>query len=109
VPATDTLYTTYYKQPLGGSASADGHNFKDTLRLMRLESRHFADELAAGKSFHATRPVYFRIKELNDDASMYGQRTFELDPTLNQFAAVEDLVRQLAPYYDPHWKSRQKK
>ena len=76
---------------------------------MRLESMHLADELAAGKSFNATRPVYFRIKELNDDASMYGQRTFEVNATVNQFAAVGDLVRQLAPYYDPHWKSQQKK
>ena len=107
VPATEALYTTYYEQPLNTSGTGGGHEFKDTIRLMRLESKHFADELAAGKGHDATRSVYFRIKELNDDAVMYGRRLFEVDSTLNQFAAVEDLVRQLAPYYDHHWQSQQ--
>ena len=108
VPATDALYVTYYKQPIGGGTGS-GHEFRDTIRLMRTEARHFSDQLAAGKGHDATRSVYFRIKELNDDALMYGRRLFEVNSTLGQFATVEDLLAQLAPYYDHHWQSRQQK
>ena len=39
------------------------------------------------------------VKELNDDLAEYG-RVMELESrVLNQFAALEDLIHQLAPYY----------
>jgi hypothetical protein len=51
----------------------------------------------------------FRIKELNDDAAMYGRRTFQQDPTIKQFDVVEELIQQLAAYYDKHWKAHEAK
>lgn len=98
---TEKLYTAYYKQPLpGGFGGPDSHEFKDTVRLMHTESRHFAGELEKGEGRDKTRPVFKRLNELKRDAEEYGREIFMANPSLNQFSAVEDLLRQLAPYYE---------
>jgi hypothetical protein len=100
--ATEKLYATFYKQPLPGmfGGGPDPHQFKDTVRLMHSESLHFAGELEKGEGRDKTLPVFKRLKELNDDAQEYGREIFLANPSLNRFSGVQDLLRQLAPYYD---------
>jgi hypothetical protein len=71
---------------MGGAESLGpaAHEYKDRIRLMLLEAKHLAGVLKAGEGHDATRNVYFRIKELNDDAAMYGRRTFQQDPTISR-------------------------
>lgn len=108
VPATDKLYKRFYQQPEQEFEGSDGFDFQDRIRLLHLESKHLAGALKDGKGRDQTKSVYMRIKELNDDAAMFGRRTFELDPATSAFDDVEKLLAQLAPYYDENWKQDEK-
>ena len=101
--AVDDLYNEQYKAP-GASVpslgSGGAHSeFMDTLRRLQHETRHLASSLEKGASAKSTRGSVKHIKELNDDLAEYGRRIEFVNPVLNQFAAFEDLLRQLAPYY----------
>jgi hypothetical protein len=102
--AVNKLYDQEYKAPeaslpgaiVGGDAH---HEFMDTLRLLQHETRHLASSLKKGASTKATKGSVKRIKELNNDLTEYGRKIELLNPVLNQYAAFEDLINQLTPYY----------
>ena len=102
--AVDKLYDQEYKAPetfapdamVGGGAN---HEFMDTLRLLQHETRHLASSLKKAASAKATKGSVKRIKELNNDLTEYGRKIELLNPVLNQYAAFEDLINQLTPYY----------
>jgi len=101
--AAGDLYTAIYQQ-MSGQAGGQGRSFavlKDRVRLARSESRHLASELKAGKGHDATFPVYERLMELVRDARENARRVYLEEPTLDKIAATEDVLRRLAPYYDP--------
>lgn len=102
--AVDALYDLEYKAPQAFTSGFAGggnahHEFMDRLRRLRHETRHLASSLEKGASAQATRGSVRHIKELNDDLARYGRMIEFVNPVLNQFAAFEDLFRQLTPYY----------
>ena len=82
---------------MGGDGSQ--HEFMDQLRRLQHETRHLATSLEKGSSAKSTIGSVRKIKELNDDLEEYGRNIAFVNPVLNQFAAFEDLIRQLVPYY----------
>lgn len=100
--ATESLYTALYKEsavlgPRGGDT--EYYEFRDRVRLMHTEARHFAGALDKGEGRKETFHSFERLGELNRDSIVYARRQFAVDPVLEKFAAVEDLLRQLHPYY----------
>ena len=101
--AVDELYNEEYKAPRAsvpapGSAGAH-YEFMDTLRRLQHETRHLASSLEKGAGAKSTLGSVKHIKELNDDLEEYGRMIAFVNPVLNQIAAFEDLLGQLAPYY----------
>jgi hypothetical protein len=102
---TERLYTAAYEQGAGGLQMGPGdshHEFRDNARLLHSESMHLAAALKKGGGRDETKHAFQRIAEINRDLIEFGRRTFQTNPILNEFAAVEDLIRQLAPYYSAH-------
>lgn len=103
--ATEALYTALFREgqtalmPGAFGAGDDYHEFKDKVRLMRSESMHLASELKKGLGRDETKHAFQRIAELNRDAAEAGREQFTTNPELAKFSAVEDLIRQLDPYY----------
>ena len=103
--AVDALYRQEYKSPSsGGMPSALGagdahHEFMDTLRRVHQETRHLADELKEGAGHRATWGSIRHINMLNHDLQEFGKQVDLQNDVLNHYAKVEDLMRQLAPYY----------
>lgn len=98
--STKELYDKQYKAPESfAGAQYEHHDFMDTLRQLEQESRHLAASLGKGADEHGTRGSVERIRELNDDLGVDGRSMEFVNPVLNQFAALEDLIRQLLPYY----------
>jgi hypothetical protein len=102
--AVDELYEQEYRAPEsyvpGATIGAPTHHaFMDTLRQLHGETRHLASSLKKGASAEATKGSVKHVKELNDDLAEY-RRMMDLEnPVVNQFAALEDLIHQLTPYY----------
>ena len=103
--ATEQLYTVLYEEGQTGlSPGAMGagdayHGFRDTVRLLHSESMHLADRLKQGDGRDQTLHAFERIGELNRDAAEFGRAQFTTNPVVGKFSEVEDLIRQLAPYY----------
>jgi hypothetical protein len=45
--------------------------------------------------------MYRSLKEVVDDTEVQARETDLDEPTLDAWAKVADLMRQIAPYYDP--------
>ncbi|MBW2270128.1 MAG: hypothetical protein JRH16_16295 [Deltaproteobacteria bacterium] len=100
--AVKELYDAEYKAPdsfSGIGGGSERHEFMDRLRLIEHESRHLAASLEKGAKAKSTKGSVLRIRELNDDLAMYGRRMALLDPVLANFAAFEDLLDQILPFY----------
>jgi hypothetical protein len=106
VKATDALYTTVYDdQGLTGGAMASGgaslYDLRHTLRRVGEEAHHLDAELKAGKGHDATVGAWKQMMQLVRDARVNFRESFTPGDLETRMAAVEDLLRQLAPYYDP--------
>jgi hypothetical protein len=103
--ATEALYTALYSEgqtavmPGAFGAGDDYHEFKDKVRLMHSESMHLVSQLKKGLGRDETKHAFQRIAELNRDAAEAGRAQFTEDSVVEKFSAVEDLIRQLDPYY----------
>lgn len=97
------LYDAEYKAPnsfMGGIGGGfERHEFMDRLRLLEHESNHLASSLKKGANAKSTTGSVLRIRELNDDLAVYGRRMEMVDPVLANFAAFEDQLNQILPYY----------
>jgi hypothetical protein len=104
-PAMNEVYNSVNKLRTGatvGSGQANAHlRLKDRVRVARNEARHLAKQLQDGKSRAETVHTYSRLMETIRDAREEGRRGFIEAPTLDKIAIAADLVRRLAPYYDP--------
>ena len=69
--------------------------------MLHEQSRALAAHLAKGKGHDETRNMYRSLKEIVDDTEVQARRTELDEPTLDAWAKVADLLRQIAPYYDP--------
>ena len=105
VKATDALYTTVYKEQdfagTAGGLAQGSYDLRHTVRRVGEEARHLDAELKAGKGHDATVGAWKHMMELVRDTGVESGRTFMEGDVKKGMAAVKDLLRQLAPYYDP--------
>jgi hypothetical protein len=103
--ACDAFDQAVRKQPgmgeVGSGAAGEGFGLGQRSQALREQSLALADHLEKGKGHDKTRDEWRSLKEVADDVEQSGQRSQLDDPTLAAWAKVSDLMRQLAPYYDP--------
>jgi uncharacterized membrane protein YccC len=78
-----------------------GFGVQANARELRAQSEALAGHLREGKSHEQTRDLYRSLKEVVDDTEQNAQRTPLDEPVMDAWAKVADLMRQIAPYYDP--------
>ena len=110
VKATDALYTTVYKEPgfagTGAGIEQGSYDLRHTVRRVGEEARHLDAELKAGKGHAATVGAWKQMMQLVRDARVNFRESFTPGDLEKRMAAVEDLLRQLTPYYDPKWDAK---
>jgi hypothetical protein len=107
--AAQALYEAIYDQPAPpGPGRANWHQLRDTVRRIRMEARHLADELMKGRDRDQTRGAWRQMMEWLRDVEEASRGVMLGDDVMTKLAAVEDLLRQLAPYYDPDWDAKGK-
>jgi hypothetical protein len=102
--AADASELAVREQPGGEVGSGDaqeGFGLANKARALREQARALAGHLAAGKGHDDTRNYYRGLKELVDDTEQMAQRAELDEPTMDAWAKVADLQRQIAPFYDP--------
>jgi hypothetical protein len=91
------------EQPGGEIGSGDAESelgIGMKARALREQTRALADHLAKGKGYDETHNLYRDAKEIIDDTEEMAQRSELDEPTMDAWAKVADLQRQIAPYYD---------
>jgi hypothetical protein len=81
-----------------GSARAR-HSFRDSLRVLRTESRALASELEAGAGVEETWPIVRRARVVIRDLREDGRRINWQEPAVGHARRAEELIGQLAPFY----------
>lgn len=103
--ACDDFEQAVRKQPgideLGEGSAGAGFSLTERARTLREQSRALAGHLEKGKGRDQTVNEWRGLREVSDDVEESAQRAQLLDPTMAAWAKVADLMRQLAPYYDP--------
>jgi len=102
--ATERVQTALLDEPAQTIGSGDAESFfglQQNARRLHEQGMALAKHLEAGKGYEESRNLYRSFKEIWDDTTVNAQRSELLEPTMDAFAKVEDLLRQLAPYYDP--------
>ncbi len=102
--ACDGFDQAVQRQPggtLGSGSAGEVFGMQDESRMLREQSLALADHLKAGKGHDETRNEYRSLKEVVDDIAEEAQRSPLDEPTMDAWAKITDLLRQIAPYYDP--------
>jgi len=102
--ACDAWEQALRRQPgeaIGSGRAEEGFGLGQQARVLREQSRALAAHLEAGKGHDQTVHEYQSLKEVVDDTEVEAQRAALDEPTLDAWAGVADLLRQIAPYYDP--------
>jgi len=101
--AADAWEQAVREQPGGEVGSGDAQDefgLANKARVLREQTRALAGHLAKGEGHDQTRNYYRDVKELVDDTEQMAQRAELDEPTMDAWAKVADLQRQIAPYYD---------
>ncbi len=72
----------------------------DDLRTLKQVCDNLARDLKAGKGRDETYPIYQRIQTIRRDLEEHGRKADVKLDTLNSYAKVADLLRQIGPYYE---------
>lgn len=102
--ATERVQTALRDEPaqtIGSGDAGTSFGLQQNARRLHEQGMALAKHLEAGKGYEETRNLYRSFKEIWDDTMVNAQRSELPEPTMDAFAKVDDLVRQLAPYYDP--------
>jgi hypothetical protein len=99
--ASDAWWQAVLEQPGGPMGEGDDSGLVEKAQVLQEQSRTLAAHLAKGKGHDETRNMYRSLKETVDDTEVEARRTELDEPTLDAWAKVTDLLRQIAPYYDP--------
>jgi hypothetical protein len=103
--ACDAFEQAVRKEPqmgqVGSGGAAEGFGVGQNARMLTERSRELAGHLEKGKGHDDTRNIWRGLKEVSDDVAEDAERTELEDQTMAAWAKVSDLMRQLAPYYDP--------
>jgi len=105
--AVGDLRETVRKQPEMPNAPKRKVRYQalDDLRTLKQVCDNFARDLKAGRNHDQTEPTYQRIQTIRRDLEENGRRAdIKLD-TLNSYAKVADLNRQIRPYYEGEEKA----
>ncbi len=84
---------------VAGGQSRARHGFRDTLRVLRHETRALASQLEAGAGLEETRPIADRMGVLIRDLREHGQRMSWMQPVLGHAERAEQIIAQIAPFY----------
>lgn len=86
---------------IGSGTAREESSLRQQARTLREMSAGLAAHLAKGKGHDQTLDLYRSLREVADDTEEAAQRA-ELDaPAIAAWSKVADLLRQIAPYYDP--------
>ena len=102
--ACNALYDTFLKEPaktLGSGQSKDYYRLRQLVRRIKTEAKHLSSALAKGEGYDQTLPIYENLMTMVRDARAIAKRTFTSNYVLDKAAATGDLLRRIAPYYDP--------
>jgi hypothetical protein len=101
----DKLYRAELRAPaesyLPELGNADFYqNFMDTLRRLQHETRHLASALEKGAGRAATTGSVEHIVRLNHELVEYGRGMEFMNPAAEEINSYDELLGQLAPYYE---------
>jgi hypothetical protein len=102
--ATERLQNVLRDEPAQTIGSGDTESFlglQQQARRLHEQGTMLDKHLQAGKGHDETLDYYRTFREVWDDTMVNARRSELPEPTMDAFARVEDLLRQLAPYYDP--------
>lgn len=100
---TKGIREAFRNEPPAREVSAESYAryyLLDLLRRIEGETRHLADELAAGRGHDETLPVYSNLLELVREAR---EKRLQVQPegeTLRRIEQARAHLEQLDPYYD---------
>jgi len=103
--ASNALYDTFLKEPqktIGSGQAKDYYRLRQLVRLIKVEARQLSDALAKGEGYEPTLPIYNDLMTMVRDAREVSKRTFTSSFVLDKATAAGDILRQIAPYYDPN-------
>jgi hypothetical protein len=75
------------------------HSFRDSLRVLRSETRALAAELEAGGGLEETWPIVRRARVVIRDLREEGRRMGWVDPAAGHARRADELIAQIAPFY----------
>ena len=89
------------QQTLGSGQQKDYYRLRQLVRVIKLESRQLSSALAKGEGYDPTLPIYEDLMTMVRDAREVSKRTFTSSFVLDKASAAGDVLRRMAPYYDP--------
>jgi len=102
--ACDALYETFLKEPektVGSGQARDYYRLRQIVRRLKGEARQLSSALEKGEGYDQTLPIYESLMVMVRDAREIAKRTFTSNYVLDKAAAAGDVLRRIAPYYDP--------
>ena len=102
--ACNALYDTFVKEPqktIGSGQSTDYYRLRQVIRRIKTEAKHLSAALEKGEGYDQTLPIYEHLMTMVRDARETAKRTFSSNRVLDMAAAAGDVLRRIAPYYDP--------
>lgn len=75
------------------------NSFRDSLRVLRTESRALASELEGGAGLEETAPIVRRAGVVIRDLREEGRRMSWKEPVVGLARRAEELIAQIAPFY----------
>lgn len=102
--ACDALYETFLKEPektVGSGQARDYYRLRQIVRRLKGDARQLSSALEKGEGYDETLPIYESLMVMVRDARETAKRTFNSNYVLDKAAAAGDVLRRIAPYYDP--------
>jgi hypothetical protein len=102
--ACGALYETFLKEPekgIGSGQARDYYRLRQIVRRLKGEARQLSSALEKGEGYDQTLPIYESLMVMVRDAREIAKRTFTSNYVLDKAAAAGDVLRRIAPYYDP--------
>jgi hypothetical protein len=102
--ACDALYNTFMKEPertIGSGQSRDYYRLRQLVRRIKGDAKHLSSALEKGEGYDQTLPIYENLMVMVRDAREALQGTFTSGFVLEKTTAAGDVLRRIAPYYDP--------
>ena len=102
--ASNSLYSTFYKQGPPQLASGQGEDYrslKQEVRRIQSEAKELAAALGKGDGREDTLDIYDNLMDIVRDARDHARRLFTGKDVQDKASAVRQLLNQITPYYDP--------